>query len=120
MESTLDLSKIELHAGLYAEHSGFHELREKLESEGFTVFVWQDSPGTSYQNLTKPTDELIVVSQGRIVITVSEMEYGLSAGDALTMPANTMHNAQNVDHMACCYFICTRGGEGAPIMKRPE
>lgn len=108
MESTLDFTKVELHPGLYADHIGFHEMREKLEAEGFTVFVWQDSPGTRYENTTHPNDELVVVASGRIVVTVSDQEYGISAGDALTLPANTAHNAQNVDHMPCCYFICTR------------
>lgn len=108
MESTLDFTKVEMHPGMYADHIGFHELREKLESEGYTVFVWQDSPGTSYQNTSHPNDELVVVASGRIVFTIQEMEYGLVAGDALTLPANTEHNAQNVDHMACCYFICTK------------
>lgn len=117
--SPLDFTKVELHKGLYADHVGFHELREKLESEGYTVFVWQDSPGTQYQNTSHPNDELVVVATGGIVFTIFEQEFALDAGDALTLPANTMHNAQNVGHLPCCYFICTRAVPGQNLPKPP-
>jgi quercetin dioxygenase-like cupin family protein len=97
-----------LQKGKYSNCASAAGLREKLEAEGFDVFSWSDSPGAVYSDHSHPHDEYIVVASGRIVFVVDNQRFPLEAGDALDLPANTVHAAKNEDSRPVSYFICTR------------
>jgi quercetin dioxygenase-like cupin family protein len=42
------------------------------------------------------TDEILHVLQGRIMHRVGDQEYEMQAGDTVTIPAGTVHNARNI------------------------
>ena len=99
---------LNLEKGKYADFSNFSELHGKLADEGYQVFTWQDSSGDSHMNHSHPNDELIVISSGKIVFTINELRFEMEPGDALSLPANTVHSAVNEERQPVCYFICTK------------
>lgn len=92
----------------YSDCKSVSEIREKLSSEGFSIFSWQDSPGAYYSPHSHPHDEYIVVHSGEIVFFIDEEELIVTAGDALDLPAGTVHAAENRCEKPVKYMICTR------------
>jgi len=99
---------VQIHKGMYRPATGADELKTRLTQEGFHVFTWQDYPGASYCEHSHPDDELIVVASGSITFTTANAEYELSSGDAIDLPAGTVHGAINKGDVPVTYLICTR------------
>jgi len=68
-------------------------LREKLQSEGFSVFQWSDAPQTVYGPHSHGEDQSHWIISGRLELTVGDETYTLEAGDRDFLPANTVHAA---------------------------
>lgn len=83
-------------------------MREKLSSEGFSIFSWQDGPGAYYSPHSHPHDEYIVVHCGEMVFLIDNLEFVVTTGDALDLPAGTVHAAENRGIEPVGYLICTR------------
>lgn len=82
-------------------------LRQALAAEGYEVFAWQDHPGNYYAPHDHPHDEYIVVWKGAIVFKIDGRSYEVTAGDALVLPAHTVHEAINESDETVRYFICS-------------
>src|SRR5579885_15010 len=95
-----------LHKGKYKLLSESN-LRRELSKEGYSVFSWQDRPGAAYSAHSHPHDEYIVVHDGSIEFMINGHTYVLEAGDALLLPANTIHEAVNRGVKPVHYLICT-------------
>ena len=100
--------EVQIHKGMYQSVSSTDALKTRLTQEGFHVFTWQDEPGAVYSEHSHPHDELIVVASGAITFTTANAEYELSSGDAMELPAGTVHGATNRGETAVTYLICTR------------
>jgi quercetin dioxygenase-like cupin family protein len=68
-------------------------LRERMEREGYSVFEWNDAPGTSYRVHMHPEDQSHWVISGALTLRLGWEEYTLRAGDRDYLPANTEHSA---------------------------
>lgn len=68
-------------------------LRQRLQSEGYSVFEWTDAPGTSYGPHSHAEDQSHCIISGELELTVGEETYVLRAGDRDFLPANTLHSA---------------------------
>jgi len=68
-------------------------LRERMEREGYSVFEWQDAPGTSYGSHTHAEDQSHWIISGALTLRLGWEEYTLRAGDRDFLPANTEHAA---------------------------
>ena len=68
-------------------------LRERMEREGYSVFEWQDAPGTSYRPHTHAEDQSHWIISGALTLRLGWEEYTLRAGDRDYLPANTEHSA---------------------------
>lgn len=97
-----------LHKNKYNDCRHPADLRSKLEKEGYSVFAWTDEPGAVYSDHLHPQDEYIVVASGRIVFEIDKKRFSLEAGDALLLPANTVHAAVNEDSSPVSFFVCTK------------
>ncbi len=84
------------------------ELRQSLESQGFSIFAWQDRPGAYYSHHSHDHDEFIVVHQGAIRFLIDGKPYDLEPGDLLNLPAHTVHEAINHGSQTVRYYICSR------------
>jgi quercetin dioxygenase-like cupin family protein len=69
------------------------DLRQRLQSEGYSVFQWSDAPGSTYAPHSHPEDQSHWILTGELRLTVASENYTLRAGDRDFLPANTIHSA---------------------------
>lgn len=81
--------------------------RNKLHEKGYSIFEWTDAPGAYYSPHSHGEDEFIVVLSGSIVFKIDGVDYRLEAGDALDLPAETVHAAVVDGKKQAKYFICS-------------
>ncbi len=70
------------------------EARRILEEEGFSTYLWSDSPGTYYPTHTHPDYEVRWVIEGEVVIGAEGKEYTLKPGDRIELEPETPHWAK--------------------------
>lgn len=88
------------------EH-GRDEIVTRLTEEGLDVTEWTDAPGTVYPEHTHPYDEVRVVLEGGMTVTVDGSPYELGPGDRIDLSAGEPHSAQ-VHERGCRYLAGTR------------
>ncbi|HEY9685097.1 MAG TPA: cupin domain-containing protein [Oculatellaceae cyanobacterium] len=94
--------------GKYADLKNSAAIHAALAKDGYKIFSWSDRPGAYYSKHSHPHDEYIVVESGQIIFLIQEQSYPLEKGDALILPAGTVHEAKNSSTDNVSYFICTR------------
>jgi quercetin dioxygenase-like cupin family protein len=80
-------------------------LRERLESEGYSVMESRDAAGTTYGPHSHAEDQTHWIISGTLIIRVGWEEYTLRAGDRDYLPANTEHSAIVPRDEAVVYLI---------------
>lgn len=78
--------------GPYSEDA----LRRKLEQRGYRVTRYTYPPGTVFPDHTHAVEKVDAVVAGRFRMTTADGEVILEAGDALQVPAGTVHSAEVV------------------------
>lgn len=101
------MTRARLRKGMYRGLSA-QELQSHLSQDGYQIFAWRDAPGAYYPAHSHPHDEFIVVASGSIIFQIAGSQYALNAGDALELPAGTVHAAVNRGSTPVSYFICRR------------
>jgi quercetin dioxygenase-like cupin family protein len=81
------------------------ELKQRLQSEGYSVFQWTDDPGTKYGPHAHGEDQSHWIISGKLHLHVGHETYTLLAGDRDFLPANTIHSAVVPDNEAVTYLI---------------
>jgi quercetin dioxygenase-like cupin family protein len=81
------------------------ELREQLESEGYSVFQWRDAPGTKYGPHAHAEGQSHWIVSGELKLRVGHESYVLRAGDRDFLPANTIHSALVPGDQPVVYLI---------------
>jgi quercetin dioxygenase-like cupin family protein len=81
------------------------DLRQRLQSEGYSVFQWSDAPGTTYAAHSHPEDQSHWILAGQLELRVGNETYTLSAGDRDFLAANTTHSAFVPGDEAVTYLI---------------
>jgi mannose-6-phosphate isomerase-like protein (cupin superfamily) len=69
------------------------ELKQRLQSEGYSVFQCSDAPGTKYGPHAHGEDQSHWIVSGELELRVGHEIYTLRAGDRDFLPANTIHSA---------------------------
>jgi quercetin dioxygenase-like cupin family protein len=70
-----------------------HELKSRLDSEGYSVSQSSDAPGTKYGPHSHGEDQSHWILSGVLELRVGYETYILGPGDRDFLPANTMHSA---------------------------
>ncbi len=83
-------------------------MRQRLEAEGYTVSRYVYPAGTYFDAHTHGVDKKDTVLRGRLKITAEGEEVILEAGDAIEIPAGTVHTAEVVGGEAVVSFDATR------------
>ena len=81
------------------------ELRERLQSEGYSVFQWTDAAGTKYGPHAHGEDQSHWIVSGELDLRVGHETYTLRVGDRDFLPANTIHSAVVPDDEQVTYLI---------------
>jgi quercetin dioxygenase-like cupin family protein len=69
-------------------------LRSRLESEGYSVNRYAYPPGTYFPDHRHNVDKKDAVLRGRFLLRAEGREFLLGPGDALCIPAGTVHSAE--------------------------
>ncbi len=80
-------------------------LRFQLESEGYRVFQWSDTPGMIYALHKHAEDQSHWIISGALELTVNGESYTLEAGDRDFMTAETWHSARVASETAVVYLV---------------
>jgi len=71
-------------------------LRKRLEGEGYVVARYDYPSGTYFADHTHSFDKKDAVVSGRFLIRAGGREFLLGPGDALAVPAGTVHSAEAI------------------------
>jgi len=83
--------------------AGEHELISLLKSKQIDAERWDADLSEVFDPHTHPHDKKLWCAEGSITFTFDSKTIALQAGDALDLPANTVHSA-NAGFMGCvCY-----------------
>jgi quercetin dioxygenase-like cupin family protein len=69
------------------------KLKQRLQSEGYSVFQWTDAPGTKYGPHAHAEDQSHWIVRGALELRVGHETYTLRGGDRDFLSANTIHSA---------------------------
>jgi quercetin dioxygenase-like cupin family protein len=81
------------------------DLRQRLQTEGYSVFQWTDAPGTRYGPHSHAEDQSHWIISGLLELRVGHEAYTLRAGDRDFLPANTIHSASVPGDEPVVYLI---------------
>jgi quercetin dioxygenase-like cupin family protein len=81
------------------------ELKTRMGSEGYSVFLWTDAPGTKYGPHSHAEDQSHWILSGELGLRVGYEIYTLGPGDRDFLPANTMHSAVVPGDQPVTYLI---------------
>ncbi len=81
------------------------QLRTELVQEGYSVFKWADSAGTTYSPHEHDHHESIWVIEGEMEFEIDSEKLRLSAGDRLFLPKGTLHTAVVPGPESCFYLV---------------
>lgn len=85
--------------------SGEHQLEIFLADHNIDAQRWEADPGQVFEPHIHAKDKKLWCAEGSIVIDIDNKKIPLQVGDALDLPANTMHSAL-AGFMGCiCYQI---------------
>lgn len=81
-------------------------LKQKMISEGYSVYRWSDSPGARYGLHDHSTDQSHWIISGRLELEVRDAgTFVLGPGDRDFMPAGTFHSAHVIGDEPVVYLI---------------
>jgi quercetin dioxygenase-like cupin family protein len=69
-------------------------LRRRLEADGYSVSRYDYAEGTHFAEHTHAFDKKDAVVRGRFAIRAEGRSFVLGPGDALAIPAGTIHSAE--------------------------
>jgi quercetin dioxygenase-like cupin family protein len=81
------------------------DLKQRLQSEGYSVFQWSDAPGTKYGPHAHAEDQSHWILSGELELRVGHEIYTLRSGDRDFLPANTIHSASVSGDAPVVYLI---------------
>jgi len=76
-----------------------------MEIEGYSVFEWRDSAGTTYGPHAHASDQSHWIIEGALELRVGRELYTLGPGDRDFLPACTEHSAFVPGNTAALYLI---------------
>ena len=86
------------------------QFRQRMESEGFSVFQWSDPPGACYSPHTHGQDQSHWIVSGTLELNVTGHGiFRLTTGDRDFMPAETEHEAAVIGDEPVVYLIGKKG-----------
>ena len=83
-------------------------MRKWLRSLGYDVTRYTYSPGTYFPDHTHSIDKKDTVLSGRFRLIAAGQEFILEAGDALEIPAGTVHSAEAIGNESVISLDATR------------
>jgi quercetin dioxygenase-like cupin family protein len=84
-------------------------LKKKLEARGYSVQRYVYPPGTYFPPHAHELDKIDAVLEGRFRIAIGDDDHVLEAGDAVAIPAGTLHSAEVIGDEPVVSLDATKG-----------
>ena len=79
-------------------------------AEEVSVIRQRQSPGAANPPHLHDREEVMIVLTGTVKVTIAKEETELSAGDALIVPANTMHRIETIGEAEAGWLLAAPAG----------
>lgn len=83
--------------------SAEEELHGQLTAKRITAERWDAEPGHTFTEHSHTYDKQLWCAEGSIVFAIGSKQISLQAGDALDLPADTLHSAVAGINGVVCY-----------------
>ena len=81
-----------------------HQLKQNLESRGYSFGIFKDPPGQVWADFVHKTDEIVVLAEGEIEIEIEGKSQILQIGEEVFIPANATHTVRNVGSVGNVWY----------------
>ena len=72
------------------------DLERDWDERGYSWAMWTDLPGQEWKDFVHDTDELLMLTEGDIEITIQGNTVRPKLGEEVYIPAGAMHTVRNV------------------------
>ena len=72
------------------------QVRAEWAKRRFGCDLWIDTPGQRWEDFTHPTDELVLVLEGKMEFEIAGEIHHPQIGEELLIPAGAVHSARNI------------------------
>ena len=81
-----------------------HQLKQNLESRGYSFGIFKDPPGQVWADFVHKTDELVIFAEGEIEIEIEGKSQRPQIGEEVLITANALHIVRNVGSMGNVWY----------------
>ncbi len=67
------------------------------QSRGYSCEPYSDPPGRTWKEFIHARNELVTVVQGRLRMTIADVDYDVAPGDEVLIPKGTIHSVSNIN-----------------------
>jgi mannose-6-phosphate isomerase-like protein (cupin superfamily) len=79
-------------------------IERQWRSRGFSCGIWTDPPGQIWVDYVHDTDELLMVLEGELELTMAGQTRRPQVGEEVLIPARTKHSVKNVGNVPNRWF----------------
>ena len=81
-----------------------NQLKQNLESRGYSFGIFKDPPGQEWADFVYKIDELVVLAEEEIEIEIEGKSQRPQIGEEVFIPANALHTVRNVGSMGNVWY----------------
>ena len=70
-------------------------IKQQWQKRGFTFGIWQDPPGQIWKDYVHNQDELFMLVEGNVELTLNNQKIIPKIGEEILIPAGTVHTVKN-------------------------
>lgn len=71
-------------------------IKESWANKGFSFGIWEDPPHQIWENYVHDVDEILMLAEGKIEITLAGKTFKLKLGEEILIPAGAQHTVHNI------------------------
>ena len=72
------------------------QIKHNWQQRGFTFGIWDDPPGQVWKDFIHDVDELFMLADGDVELTLSGETLHPHVGEAILIPAGAYHTVENI------------------------
>ena len=72
------------------------QIKQDWHDRNFSFGIWVDLPGQVWSDFIHDTDELFMLMEGKVELTIGNKKFLPTIGDEILIPKNTKHTVKNI------------------------
>ncbi len=86
------------------------EVLRAWSARGFNGGLWIDPPGKVWRDFVHDEDELLMIVEGRLELTIAARTLTPGAGEEVLIPAGATHTVRNIGGTTARWLYAYRSG----------